>query len=266
MKEKVKCISIIVAIFIMISFMLPFITHYAKFTNESYYIYDEEKLTFSEVFYEPKNNESEIYGIGLFDCLAADELKEDPSLITYYNDMETRTFEAETIVDLFDLLRKCSFSPIKKSDSYNILCQANEQNAITSIHISLDLFLKGSPYFSETLLEKVNEQIVGVTDATIYSINDKIYLIANMASFVIYSEYYGYEMPDFTDTSKCVFEIEQSEALTEIIERKDDFYVYEPDFYEETPINIINLVVGVIAVTFYILYKKVKTRDGSKPR
>lgn len=253
--KKMRQVLAFLLIFVMGSFVMPFVFHYVKYQATDYYMFKNEQLQFSDIFYHMDNNSIEMYGIGLFDSFDFYELQESPDLIEYYDEMEIRIFDARTITELFDLLRDCTFSEVNKNEAYELICTLKDKNAITSIHLSTDALFIGNPWFSEEILNSVNDQIVGVVDSTVYSFNGKGYLVANMATFLEYNEFREYELPSFAETSLAVFRIENSNAFNELEQRKNDFYVYEPDFYVNRPIKRINIVFGFIFVAVYVFYR-----------
>ncbi len=227
-----KFLKIIVAsiVFVFLFVFIFYAFNYIKYQTADYYLLEKEQLYFNDIFYH--NKEDEIYGIGLFDYFDAVELQESPETISDYDSMGRKIFKVDTIKDLFGMLKKCSFSPMTKKDAYKILWELKDENVITSIHISTNVFYPDNPWFSKDVLDAVNAQVVGVVDATIYFYNGEGYLVANMATFSEYYEFYKYEMPCFTDTILTVLKIENSAEFNEILDRKSEFYVFEPEFYE----------------------------------
>lgn len=261
--KKMRQVLAFLLIFVMGSFVMPFIFHYVKYQATDYYMFEKEQLQFSDIFYHMDNNSNEMYGIGLFDCFDSYELQESPDLIQYYDEMEIRIFDAKTITDLFELLRECTFSEVNKNEAYELICALKDKNAITSIHLSTDALFVGNPWFSKDFFNSVNNQIVGVVDSTIYSFNGEGYLVANMATFLEYNEFREYELPSFAETSLAVFKIENSYAFDELVQRKNDFYVYEPDFYVNRPIKSTNILFGFLFVAVYVFLQVKKERKNT---
>ena len=196
---------------------------FVKLPKKDYYTFDKEQLTFNDIFYNSDNLSYPVYGIGLFHYFDALELKEDPELAEFYSQAEIRTFDVQTINDFFDLMKKCTYTPLEKNEADKICRQFKEENKLTSIDIATDMFFSDNPWFSEEALEAANKQVIGLVSATVYELNGDGYIVADMATYVEYNEFRGYEMPSFSDASTTVLKIEKSDAFNAIIERKSDF-------------------------------------------
>lgn len=191
--------------------------------KNDYYAFDKQKLTYNDIFYSSNELSYDVYGIGLFHHFDALELKEDSDLLEFYNETDTRTFDVETLNEFFGLLKKCTYISLDKNEADKICRQFKEENKLTSIDIATDMFFSDNPWFSEEALEVANKQVVGLVSATVYELNGEGYIVADLATYVEYNEFRGYEMPSFSDASTTVIKIEKSDAFNTIIERKSDF-------------------------------------------
>ena len=260
MKKVIRDSIILIIVFCTVSFGVPSLVDYIVYVKQDYFDFGEKKLEYKDIFYEPKSKTQEIYGIGAFSYIDYEELREQPELIEYYDDMKIRTFEIGTINELINLLRACEYSYIPdKHDAYKILNKMNKNNAVTCVSLQSVWFDKEDSHFSSNLLEEVVDQAFAAEFASIYSLNGDLYLVADIVNGIDYNVYRGYELPSFGQTSKAVFKIEYSESTKTILEKKSDFYVYKAYYYEDSSIGFASISLGIV-ITMVCALISVKRR------
>lgn len=254
-KFGVKRLISIFIVFVLLIVVLPVFGHYFKNYTDSNYLYFEKELGYHDIFYSPEFEWWKMYGIGDSDIETSKYLLNNPTsdLKKFYDKNNMFAHSANLMSDLIFLLEDCSFKSVERTDAFWMSLLFNYNNNISTLRLSSSILSKqlhsknahpekSEIVFGEYDLENIGIELesddIRIMHAGIYEFHGKTYLVADYAEpgFVVgmLSANQNLDLSLF-ETKTVMYEIVDSDAENEIVERKYAFKTAKFDCYDCSP-------------------------------
>lgn len=251
---KKRYVFIIICI-IILNIVLPAFCHYFDNYSGNKYIYFDKELSYQDIFFHPSTDWWKMYGIGVSDLHISECSIEQPfsDTIEFYKKKGVVFFPSNNITNLNLRLKKCTFKPIDKNEAFWYSLFFNYYNNITTVKLS-DFFASEQLLYNSKTEDNSDLNIeyeisdIGIVNAGIYYLFDRTYIVADYAVSETDLNVNDKINLDSIETRTAMFEITDSEAENEIVERKYGLRTARYDCYDSSPYSIINVILPIILI------------------
>lgn len=264
-----RFISFIVIFISIVSLILfPIGVHYK---NMLYNYSFDEILTYEDLFFSVDSSQYSIYGIGSYDIYADRLIEKELNIISgeppHSNTEESYVRKGVELYPEFliknrnDILSKCTFKKVSNSKSILLSFLFNRLNNITTIRINKGYLSPklNDGRFTKEILQDILDKGNGITNAGVFHLFDKTYL---MADYTIFSnvDVNEYSYKGDAIIKKFVFEILPSETTDELVEIKYSSQASYVDSYKTVPIKSWNILLIFVV---YVSLRKWLTKTST---
>ena len=198
---------------------------YQEHYTEETYLFLDKTCSFNDLFYD--EFAEELYGVGI-SSKSFNRYQEDSP---YWQKEGVKFFSGKQIDEYISLFRKMKFHPLEREEAIKISLQYTKKRSLTTIQMDRTPILRSdvvdNPMYSPKIYTAVIEKGFGVYEAGVFQVNDNYYMIADIVTHNAYVEIDDRMQPDLYEMSRAVFEIEPSNEIKELANRRDEFYVAE---------------------------------------
>lgn len=198
---------------------------YQEHYTEETYLFLDKTCSFNDLFYD--EFAEELYGVGI-SSKSFNRYQEDSP---YWQKEGVKFFSGKQIDEYISLFRKMKFHPLEREEAIKISLQYTKKRSLTTIQMDRTPILRSdvvdNPMYSPKIYTAVIEKGFGVYEAGVFQVNDNYYMIADIVTHNAYVEIDDRMQPDLYEMSRAVFEIEPSNEIKELANRRDEFYVSE---------------------------------------
>ena len=198
---------------------------YQEHYTEETYLFLDKTCSFNDLFYD--EFAEELYGVGI-SSKSFNRYQEDSP---YWQKEGVKFFSGKQIDEYISLFRKMKFHPLEREEAIKISLQYAKKRSLTTIQMDRTPILCSdvvdNPMYSPKIYTAVIEKGFGVYEAGVFQVNDNYYMIADIVTHNAYVEIDDRMQPDLYEMSRAVFEIEPSNEIKELANRRDEFYVSE---------------------------------------